>query len=80
MENRYVRFVGQPNRECWSSKSDSVSDAELFSLQDYLDCVFMGQGVSLVKSEDEADLVLTMGKSLQENGISLVDSNFFLEC
>ena len=77
VQHRFVRFVGQPNQSGWSSRPELE---ELFSLQDYLDCVFAGQEVELVKQEDQADLVLTMGKSLQDNGISLVDSNFFLEC
>ena len=80
VQNRFVRFVGQPNPSSWSGRPENAADAELFSLQDYLDCVFAGQEVHLVKREDQADLVLTMGKSLQDNGVSLVDNNFFLEC
>lgn len=37
------------------------------------------QQVQLVESEADADLVLTMGKGLQDNAVSLVDHNFFLE-
>ena len=80
VQNRYVRFVGQPNEGGWSGRPDIESSDALFSLRDYLDCVLDGQGVERVQSRDEADVVLTMGKSLSDNGISLVDSNFFLEC
>ncbi len=80
VQNRFVRFVGKPNPSSWSGRPEIEADAELFSLQDYLDCVFAGQEVQLVKREDQADLVLTMGKSLLDNDVSLVDNNFFLEC
>lgn len=52
----------------------------MFSLQDYLNCVLEGQNVELVETAEAADVILTMGKSLLNNGISLVDNNFFLEC
>ena len=37
------------------------------------------QGTVMVSGREEADIVLTMGKSGQKNGLSLVDHNFFLE-
>lgn len=78
--NRCVRFVGQPNQNCWAARPQ-IEDAEaMFSLQDYLDCVLEGQGAEVVETAEDADVVLTMGKSLLDNGISLVDNNFFLEC
>lgn len=80
VQNRYVRFVGQPNEGGWDGRPGIESSDTLFSLQDYLDCVLDGQGVERVQTRDEADVVLTMGKGLSDNGVSLVDSNFFLEC
>lgn len=77
VQNRCVRFVGQPNESSWDSLP-RIEDT--FSLQDYLDCVTEGQQVQLVETAEEADVVLTMGKSILKNGISLVDNNFFLEC
>ena len=80
VQNRYVRFVGQPNEGGWDGRPGIESSDTLFSLQDYLDCVLDGQGVERVQTREEADVVLTMGKGLSDNGVSLVDSNFFLEC
>jgi len=80
VQNRYVRFVGQPNPGSWDGCPEIESIDALFSLQDYLDSVLDGQDVERVKSRDEADVVLTMGEGLSENSVSLVDSNFFLEC
>lgn len=77
VQNRCVRFVGQPNESSW----DSIPQvAETFSLQDYLDCVLDAQQVRIVDRAADADVILSMGKSLSEKGISLVDHNFFLEC
>jgi len=76
VQNRCVRFVGKPNEDFW----DSIPKVEdQFSLQDYLDCLLDAQQVQLVESEEDADLVLTMGKGLQDHAVSLVDHNFFLE-
>ena len=52
----------------------------MFTLEDYLHCVLEGQQTELVKDRENADVILTMAKSLDENAVSLVDSNFFLEC
>lgn len=77
VQNRCVRFVGQPNDCSWDSLP-WIEDT--FSLQDYLDCVLDAQQVQIVHCPEDADVILTMGKSLSKKGISLVDSNFFLEC
>lgn len=80
VQNRFVRFVGKENVWRWGERPDIENPVSMFSLQTYLDYVLEGQGVELVEKPEEADLVLTMGKSLLDNGLSLVDSNFFLEC
>ena len=48
-------------------------------MQDYLDCVLEGQDTKIVDRAENADVILTMGKGLNEKSISLVDNNFFLE-
>ncbi|MBQ2990498.1 MAG: hypothetical protein IJD60_04310, partial [Clostridia bacterium] len=73
-------FVGQENRSVWEARPSIESEQNIFSLEAYLNCVMEGQGVQRVDNPAEADVVLTMGKSLLANGLSLVDSNFFLEC
>ena len=80
VQNRFVRFIGQPDTRGWDSRPGIESTGELFSLRDYLDCILHGQEAQEVGSPEEADVILTMGKSLDEKGISLVDNNFFLEC
>ncbi len=80
VQNLCVRFVGQPNHSCWEARPQIEDAASMFSLKDYLDSVLEGQKVELVESAEDAEVVLTMGKSLLDNGLSLVDNNFFLEC
>ena len=80
VQNRFVRFVGQPNTNAWSGRPDIESAGALFPLRSYLNCILEGQGAQEVSSPEEADVILTMGRSLDEKGISLIDNNFFLEC
>ena len=83
VQNRFVRFVGQPNQNGWGdwTSRPAIEAAEaMFTLEDYLHCVLEGQQTELVKDRENADVILTMAKSLDENAVSLVDSNFFLEC
>jgi len=79
VQDRYLRFVGQPNQNDmdWAGRPQ-VDDT--FSLQDYLDCILEAQQVQIVHCPEDADVILSMGKNLSKKGISLVDSNFFLEC
>ena len=80
VQGRFVRFIGKPDTRGWDSRPEIESAGTLFSLREYLDCVLEGQGAQEVGSPEEADLIITMGKSKDEKGISLVDNNFFLEC
>ena len=80
VQERFVRFIGKPDTRGWDSRPEIESAGTLFSLREYLDCVLEGQGAQEVGSPEEADLIITMGKSKDEKGISLVDNNFFLEC
>lgn len=79
VQNRCVRFVGQPvTWDGWET-SGAGEDRPAFPLQDYLDCLLEAQNAEVVAAPSEADLVLTMGKSSRDNAVSLVDQNFFLE-
>ena len=75
-----MRFVGQPDTRGWASRPEIESTGALFSLRDYLNCILKGQEAQEVRSPEEADVILTMGKGSDEKWISLIDNNFFLEC
>lgn len=83
VRNRFVRFIGQPNESGWGhwAERPQVEEEEsMFSLKDYLDLVLEAQEARQTPDPDQADVVLTMEKSLKANAVSLADSNFFLEC
>jgi len=80
MKNRYVRFVGKPNDNYWDDAPYLENPAQMFSLSDYLDTLLDGQQARIVENAADADVILTMGKGLESNSLSLVDHNFFLEC
>ena len=76
--NRYVRFVGKPFTRDFASHLDRDHDAS-FYVQEYLDILFKAQGAVPVQTQEEADLVLTVGKSTIPGAVSLIDNNFFLD-
>lgn len=80
VQNRFVRFIGQPNSRGWAARPDLENAENMFSLQDYLDCLLEAQNAEPADSESEAEVVLTMEKGLSDKSVSLVDHNFFLEC
>ena len=80
VQHRYVRFIGQIDHPSLPNAPVLPVGNSLFSLKEYLDCMLSAQNVQIVSSREEADLILTMGKSMEEKAISLVDHNFFLEC
>ena len=48
-------------------------------MEKYLSMLFEAQEVTPAASPEEADIILTMEKSAEEKGVSLVDRNFYLE-
>lgn len=79
VQNRYVKFVGDPNTESWTSGNLKDNPEDMFSLEEYMTFLLEGQKATRVDKIEEADIVLTIGKSERENGISLIDENFFMD-
>ena len=50
-----------------------------FSLGEYIDRLLYSQNCECVKTREEADVVLVMEKPMEENEISLIDNNFFMD-
>ena len=44
----------------------------------YLELLFKAQGAEVCESEEEADIVLVMGKAEKEKEVSIIDANFFM--
>ena len=49
------------------------------TMDKYLSMLFEAQEVAPAASPEEADMILTMEKPVEEKGVSLVDRNFYLE-
>jgi len=78
VQNHFVRFIGRPD-EIGTSKWNEDSGEDIFTLEKYMKILFESQETTVVDSMEEADVVLSMGKSIYENGLSLVDENFFMD-
>lgn len=50
-----------------------------FTLSKYLELMFNSQEVELVEDKEQADYVITLDKGLDENNISLIDENYFMD-
>lgn len=72
VKNRLLVFNGKgPSKEMrYPSK---------FSIKTYLDILCLNQQAEIVGTKEEADIVLTVEKGLEEKEVSLIDNNFFIE-
>lgn len=66
-------------------ESNKHNDTDLFdivnhklTINTYLNLLLATQGCEIVKERDEADVILGLGKSDEQNYVSLVDVNFFM--
>ena len=76
VQNRVIVFDGVENAHGYY---DTMIRNNLFSLYDYLEMLFKAQNVIKADSADDADLILVMGKQSNDNEISLIDNNFFMQ-
>ena len=79
IQNRFVRFVGKPNYLSNASMGIVEDMRKIISLEEYLNMLFSSQEAVRTDSPEEADLILTIGKSTNPNALSLLDANFFLD-
>ena len=53
--------------------------ARRLTMEKYLSMLLKAQESEVVAASEEADLILTMEKSAEGKGVSLVDRNFYLD-
>lgn len=75
VKSRSLVFVGKEGK-CYNANKFYASE---FNVQDYIDLLISSQKAHIVKSKKDADIILTMEKSEDDNAISLLDENFFME-
>ena len=79
IQNRFIRFVGKPNYLSNGSMGIVEDMRKIISLEEYLNMLFSSQEAVRTDSPEEADLILTIGKSTNPDALSLLDTNFFLD-
>lgn len=71
VDKRLLIFGGKSRIEdLYSSK---------FNLKVYVDLLCLTQGAKKVSNKEEADVILSVDKREEENSVSLLDNNFFVE-
>ena len=75
VQNRIIVFDGTSAGGTYSSKTRNDN----FSLREYFDILFDAQKCEVVSSVDDAEIVLVMGKPSEDNEVSVIDNNFFME-
>lgn len=78
VKERYVRFMGSPDERVFASGMPK-DPPESFYVGEYLELLLDSQGAVRVDTPEEADLILSIGKSKETGAVSLIDSNFFLD-
>ncbi len=66
VQDRYLKLLG--------SKIETN-----YSLSKYLDTLLKAQNVTLVETKEDADIILALDKQPEENSISLIDENYFMD-
>lgn len=74
LEHRVLIFKGIEN-----GYDLAYSLENKFNLKVYLEDLFAAQNVEIVDEKENADFVISMEKTKEENGISLIDQNFYLD-
>lgn len=79
VRNRCLIFDGEPDQ--WTVNRSSMNNriAGRMNLARYLVYLLNAQEAEVCDNEEDADVVLVMGKPENEKEVSLIDSNFFME-
>lgn len=70
--NRVLYLLGK------KEEPNTTASITKFSLSDMLDIIISSQNATIVDTKEEADVILTLDKPKEENGISLIDENYFI--
>ena len=79
VQNRCLIFDGAPRGWDFNWYSGVEHRHGLLSLERYLELLINAQDAALCDNEEDADVILVMGKAKTEKEVSLVDANFFLK-
>lgn len=74
-ESRSIIFVGKPT----SKRYGNYKDISKFNVETYLKYLAESQNITFVSDKDKADVILTMESATEDNSISLLENNFFMD-
>lgn len=74
-ESRSIIFVGKPT----SKRYGNYKDISKFNVETYLNYLAESQNITFVSDKDKADVILTMEYATEDNSISLLENNFFMD-
>ena len=74
-ESRSIIFVGKPT----SKRYGNYKDISKFNVETYLNYLAESQNITFVSDKDKADVILTMESATEDNSISLLENNFFMD-
>lgn len=77
VERRLLYLVGKSSNGCEWNSVVKHKPTQL-SIKTYLDILIASQGATLVEDKEEADVILGLPKSDEENYFSLIDENYFM--
>lgn len=77
LEKGLIRIIGTSSQG--HNDRDLIENTDVkLSIASYLSILLATQGCKVVTEREDADLVLGLGKSSEENYVSLIDNNFFM--
>ncbi|MBR4701169.1 MAG: hypothetical protein IKP19_05690 [Oscillospiraceae bacterium] len=79
VQNRCLIFDGEPHDWGYDWYSGVAHRRGKLSLARYLELLMDAQGAVLCDNEEDADVILVMGKPEAEKEVSLIDENFFMD-
>lgn len=74
-ESRSIIFVGKPT----SKRYGAYKDISNFNVETYLKYLGDSQNITFVSDKNNVDVILTMESTTEDNSISLLENNFFMD-
>lgn len=74
-ESRSIIFVGKPTTKTYGN----YKDISKFNVETYLKYLGDSQNITFVSDKNNADAILTMESATEDNSISLLENNFFMD-
>ena len=78
LENKLIYIAGKTGNRHNDTNMIELDNLKL-TIKIYLGILILTQGGNIVKNKEDADLVLGLAKADEENYVSLIDNNFFMD-